>query len=427
MIDVVRPVAQVLLAVVCLEVALGALSPLIGVQMLHLGAPTELIGIVGSAYFVGFLLGTQTCHAVIDRVGHIRAYSALAVLAANATILHLIVPQPWLWILFRAITGYALAGLFVVVESWLNDKTTAQTRGRTLALYMIASWGASGLGPLALNLPDPDGRLLFSLSAMAFSFSLIPMALTRVGNPEIRDRAHFGIRRLYRLSPLGVLACFGSGLINASIWGLLPVYVEDVGLTERHLSLLLSLGVVAALLVQFPAGWLADTFGRRPLILVQSVIGAAISLAIAFAGSTSFGLLLPLVALLFATLAPLYALGVAQTNDFISRRDFVAASSGLLFAWGIGSAIGPTVTGAVMGLLGGRGLFFFLAAALAAIGGFVVVRMGARPAPLPTAPFVPVPASTGVQGAPELDPRSEPGQSSGAADATVQSDAEEPA
>jgi MFS family permease len=128
---VIRPVAQVLLAVVFLEAALGALSPLIGVQMLRLQAPTELIGIASSAYFVGFLIGTQTCHAIIDRVGHIRAYSALAVVAANATILHFLVPEPWIWIAFRAITGYALAGLFVVVESWLNDKTTVATRGRT--------------------------------------------------------------------------------------------------------------------------------------------------------------------------------------------------------------------------------------------------------------------------------------------------------
>lgn len=408
MIAVVRPVAQVLLAVICLEAALGALPPLIGVQMLRLRAPTELIGMVSSAYFIGFLLGTQTCHAVIDRVGHIRAYSALAVLAANATLLHLLVPEPWLWIFFRAVTGYALAGIFVVVESWLNDKTTAETRGRTLGLYMVASWGASGLGPLALNLPDPDGTLLFGLSAMALSFSLIPMALTRIGNPEIRDRAHFGIRQLYRLSPLGVLACFGSGLINASIWGLLPVYVESVGLGPQHLSIMLTLGVVAALLVQFPAGWLADQFGRRPLILAQALVSAGLCVAIAVAGAGSFVLLVALIVLLCGTLAPLYALGVAQTNDYISRRDFVAASSGLLFAWGLGSAIGPTVTAAAMGPLGGRGLFIFLAAGLAAIAAFVVVRMGARPAPMPATPFVAVPASTGVQGAPELDPRSEP-------------------
>jgi MFS family permease len=415
MLAVIRPVAQVLLAVVCLEAALGALSPLIGVQMLRLRAPTELIGIVTSAYFVGFLAGTQTCHVVIDRVGHIRAYSALAVLAANATILHLIVPQPWLWIAFRALTGYALAGMFVVVESWLNDKTTSQTRGRTLGLYMIASWGASGLGPLALNIPDPDGRLLFGLSAMALSLSLIPMALTRIGNPEIRDRAHFGIRRLYRLSPLGVLACFGSGLINASIWGLLPVYVESVGLSPHHLSIMLTLGVVGALMVQFPAGWLADRFGRRPLILAQALVGAGLCIGIAVAGASSFVLLVALVVLLCATLAPLYALGVAQTNDYISRRDFVAASSGLLFAWGVGSTIGPTITAAVMGPLGGRGLFIFLAAALAAIAAFVVVRMSARPAPAPATPFIAVPASTGVQGAPELDPRSEPADRQGPA------------
>jgi MFS family permease len=409
MLSVIRPVVQVLLAAALLEAALSAISPAIGVHMLRLQAPTELIGLASSAYFGGFLLGTLGSHLVIDRVGHIRAYSALAVVAANAALLLLMVPEPWLWVLFRALQGYAMAGLFIVIESWLNDKASSETRGRILAAYMVVSWGASVVGPLVLNIPDPDGRILFGLGALLLSLSLIPMALTRIGNPEIRDRAHFGILRLWRISPLGVLACFGSGLITSSFWGLLPVYIEDVGLEPRHLSIVLSLGTLGGLIVQIPTGWLADRLGRRPLILVQTSAAAAVAVAIALLGGQPFALLVILSFMFCMLFGPLYALGVAQTNDYISRSDFVAASSGLLLAWGIGSITGPLIAAPLIRLLGGRGLFLFLAVALACIAGFVVLRMRSRPPQAQSAPFVAVPASTGPHGAPELDPRSEPG------------------
>jgi MFS family permease len=409
MLSVVRPVLQVLLAASLLEGALSVLSPLISLQMLRLEASTVLIGIVSAAYFLGFLLGTLTGHAVIDRVGHVRAFGALAVLAVDATILHIVLPVPWIWILFRAVTGFSMAGLFIVIESWLNDKATVETRGRILAVYMVASWAASGVGPQALNIPDPEGRILFCLSAVLLSLSVIPMALTRVGNPETRDRAHFGIARLWRISPLGVLACSVSGLMTSSFWSLMAVYVEDAGLGPSQLSVVLSLGTVAGLLVQLPTGWLADRYGRRHLILAQTGAGAVVAAAVAILDARSFPVFLLLIFLFCLLIGPLYALGVAQTNDYIERREFVAASSGLLFAWGIGSSVGPVIASAFMQPLGGRGLFVFLALALAGIAAFVLLRMRVRPPQPRPARFVAVPASTGTRGAPELDPRSEPG------------------
>lgn len=410
MFDVIRPVAPVLLGVVFMEAALGALSPLIGIQLVHRAVPTELIGVVTSAYFAGFLIGTLTSARVIDRVGHIRAFSVFAAIAANATLMHAVLWHPAAWILFRGITGYALAGLFVIVESWLNDKASVETRGRIFAAYTAISWAASGVGPLALNLDDPHGNLLFSLVAIALATALIPMALTRVGNPEIQQRSHFGIRRLYQISPLGVSACFGSGLINTALYGLLPVYTEWAGYTAGQLSIVLSLSVISALLIQFPIGMASDRFGRRPVMLLTCLAASGICVAILLVGERSFAALLGLTFLLTSMTSPLYALGVGQTSDYISKRDFVAASSGLLFAWGVGASIGPTAAATVMSPLGPRGLFVFLAAGLGAIAGFILVRMAIRRAlsAREQGNYVAVPQTQGTYGAPELDPRGEP-------------------
>lgn len=405
----IRPVLPVLIGVMFIELALGALSPLVGVQLVARAVTPELIGLVTSAYFIGFLAGTLTSHRVIDRVGHARAFSVFAVIASNATLLHMVFEPPYAWIALRAVIGYGIAGQFVIAESWLNDKASEANRGRIFALYMVAAWAASGIGPLALNLPDPGGQMLFALITVTLATALIPMSLTRVGNPEIGHRTHFGIARLYRISPLGVFACFASGLINTALWGLLAVYTEGIGYSERQLSILLSVGVIGGLLVQFPVGALADRFGRRPLMLIIAAAGAAVSAAIVYWDGMPFANFLVLLCVLASIIAPLYALGVGQTNDYVERKDFVAASSGLLFAWGVGAVAGPTVAGAVMRLLGPGGLFVFLVAALASIAVFILFRMVVRPAlsPQEQGNYVAVPVTQGTYGAPELDPRAE--------------------
>jgi MFS family permease len=410
MLQAIRPIGQVLLGVVCLETALGILSPTITLQLAHRGTSDTLIGLIGSAYFLGFLLGTMTCHRVIDRVGHIRTFAVFAALAASSTLLYMIFEQIDLWVALRVLTGYAIAGQYVVVESWLNDKASDENRGRIFAIYMVVSWAASGISPLALNLADPTGHRLLTLAAIALIASLIPLGLTRFGNPEIGDRTHFGLRKLYSISPLGVMACLGAGIAGPAFYALLPAYMFKAGYSTHQLSIVYSLSTIAGLIAQFPIGYLADRLGRRPLMLASTVGAAAAAIALYFAGASSFAVLTVLIFLFEGLMAPLYALGVGQTSDYIDKQDFVAASSGLLFAWGVGSSIGPTLAGGVIGLVGPGGLFLFMGGAMAALGAFVVWRMIRRAAKRAReqANYVAVPLTQGTYGAPELDPRGAP-------------------
>jgi MFS family permease len=402
-----RPILPVLLGIASAQLALGALNPLISLLLVQRGQPTPAIGLVLSCYFIGFLLGTQLAGRLVDRVGHIRSFAVFAALAADAALMHALVAGPVAWAAFRVVSGFALAGVFLVAESWLNDKSDSAMRGRTFAAYLVVSWGASAVGPLAINFAQGEGNALFTVIAMGFATGLIPMALTRVGNPDIGHRSRFGVRRLVEVSPLGVVACFGSGLVNSAFYGMLPVYIERIGLSPAVLSVLLTTALGGGLLTQYPIGWAADRYGRRPVTLATILMGLAFALAILAVGPRSFPVLLALAFLFGGMTAPLYGLGVGQTNDYVAPKDFVAASGGLLFAWALGATTGPAAAAAVMALLGPGGLFVYAAAVLAAIGGFTIWRMRRREGvPLDRQSGF-VPAAQTPPALAEIDPRSE--------------------
>jgi MFS family permease len=398
-----------MIAIVLLEAALGLLSPLIGIQLSARDVPPFMIGIVSSAYFVGFLLGTLTCHRLIDRVGHIRTFAVLAVCTSNLTLLLTMIPDTYAWIAIRAGTGFSLAGTFVVIESWLNDKASEETRGRIFAVYMVLSWGAGGLSPLALNFSDPKSTQLILIAAILIAGAMIPLGLTKIGNPEVAHREHFGILRLFRISPLGVTCCFGSGFLNGAFYSLLPVYVEQKGHSPSQLSFLLSAGTAAVLFTQYPIGHIADHYGRRPIIIGICAASALIAFSIAGQDAPAFSTLLILFFLFTAFESPLYALGVGQTNDYVERKDFVAAASGLLLAWGIGAAISPSIAGIAMQQTGPDGLFLFMGIGFSLVAIFGLYRVFRRTAKRPAEQgnYVAAPAMQTAYGAPELDPRAE--------------------
>ncbi|MBV9521801.1 MAG: MFS transporter, partial [Alphaproteobacteria bacterium] len=260
-------IAPVLLGITAAQLALGALAPLITLLLAQRAVPTPAIGVITSAYYLGFLAGSLTCARIVDRVGHIRAFAVFAALAADCVLLHAVTVAAPVWGVLRALTGYAMAGTFLIAESWLNAKADAASRGRIFGAYLLVTWAASAVGPLALNLAHAAQPFLFILIAMGFVTALIPMALTQVHNPEIADRIRFGVRRLFRISPLGVVACCGAGLVNSVFYGLLPVYAERIGLDPARLSLLLTTALIGGMGAQFPIGLLSDRFGRRPTML----------------------------------------------------------------------------------------------------------------------------------------------------------------
>ena len=370
-------VVPVLLGVLCAQLALGVMNPLVPLLLVARGTATPQIGLIASAYSMGFMAGAVTAERLVIRVGHIRAFAAFAAMAANATLLLAVTGNPVVWAALRALIGYSVAGVFLGAESWLNGRADNASRGRIFGAYLVASWGGGTTGPLAMRLVSPSPAL-FIAAAIALSTALLPLALTRRANPEIGRPARMRLAALYRVSPVGLACCLSAGLINGAFYALAPVYLAYVAIPPGGVAVFISAANFAGLLVQWPLGALSD---RVPLAALAVVLLAlALVAAVLFALLTPRGMpaLLALGCMLAAVTAPLYGLGAGQTNDRLERGDMVAASGGLLFAWALGATLAPALAGLIMGIWGPQGLFAYLAAVLVAIIGFIALRIRVR-------------------------------------------------
>jgi MFS family permease len=337
-----------------------------------------LVGIVVTAHSVGFLVGCLFAASLIRAVGHIRAFAASAAAVSAASLAFVIGIEPVFWTVLRLVTGFCSAALFTVCESWISGQTPPGLRGRVLGLYMISNKVAVGGGQLALAAGGGLGIAFFLLSSAAYSLSLIPVALTRGATPKPPELVTFGLRKLYRIAPVGVVGCFTTGLVNGAVTGVLPVYGLGLGLGTEVIAVLLALMQLGSFLLQWPLGWISDRRDRRLVIAGAALAVVVLSVAIALAGSRSVWLLYLLFLLWGGFALSVYALCLAHAGDFAEPGEMVPLASSLLLAWAAGSVIGPTLATLVMEGVGPTGLFVYAATVSVLLAMFVAWRMTRR-------------------------------------------------
>jgi MFS family permease len=344
-----------------------------------------------TGYYAGFFFGSYQIPRIIGRVGHIRVFAALCALGSIAILIHALAVNWPVWTAMRMLTGFCFAGLYIVCESWLNDSSTNETRGRLLSLYMVVQYGGATASQLAfmIGLPSPAGFELFALVALVLSAAVVPVALTPIPTPAFERPTHIGLVALYRASPLGVIGMLGVGLSLSVFASMSAVYAKSLGFSDTAVALFVMIGILGGTVSQWPVGRLSDRMPRRSVITIVT-LGAAV---IAAGGALLPGLsqlALFAVAFLFGALSlPIYSLCVAHTNDFLRPEQMVAASSGIILLFGIGAIGGPFTVGWVMRATGANGFFIFLALIHAAIGLFAIYRMFRRPAPEERSPYIP--------------------------------------
>jgi len=377
---VVRSSWALFLGIALMMLGNGLQGSLLGIRASLEGFPTTVTGILMSGYFAGFLIGSVLAPRLVARVGHVRVFAALAALASSAILIHAVWIHPAAWTVIRVVTGFCYAGLYVVVESWLNDQATNQTRGQLLSLYMMVMLGAAAGGQWLLNVADPAGVHLFILVSVLISLSSIPLVLSTGPTPAFQAPSRVGVRQLYRVSPTGVVGYFGTMLASGAYFGMGAVYGREIGLSVRDISLFMSLILLGGMVLQWPIGRLSDAWDRRQVLTGVTFLAALFALLAGVAAERSLLGLFALTALFGGTNLPLYSLCVAYVNDYLERDQIVPASGTLVLIGGVGAVFGPISAAVAMRSFGPGGFFWWLAAIHAAIGGFALYRMTRRPA-----------------------------------------------
>jgi MFS family permease len=407
MISALAPVGALLLSVALLLTGNGLQGTLLPVRANLENFGPLSIGVMGSAYFVGFVAGCVLTPKLIRRVGHIRLFTAMVAVASVVPLFHAMLVGAPAWWLLRAMTGLCLAGLYLIIESWLNERATPENRGLVFTTYTTVNFSVITLGQMLMLADDPLRFHLFSLASILVSLAAVPVALTRSPQPAPISAERLSLRSLYRVSPVGVAGVLTVGLANGAFWGMAPAFAAQAGLSVPQIAWFMSVTVVGGALAQWPFGRLSDRMDRRKTILIACMLACSAAVLLIFTYLTMPALMIG-TAFLFGVFSfPLYALSVAHANDMAKDVDFVAVAGGLLLINGAGSVVGPAFAGLAMDRFGPLGLFGFTAVVHLSMSAFTLYRMRQRAAPPQEqkADFVPMPATASPRS--DLDPRAD--------------------
>ena len=375
-----RPLIPLLITAGILLGGNGLQGTFISLRAAQEGFSTSLIGLVQAGYSIGFAIGCIYVTRVIREIGHIRAFSAMAAIAASVSLAMVLVIDPLFWFLMRMLSGICFAGLFATVESWLNAAVTNSTRARTLSLYRFVDLGSVTAAQYLIPGVGIDGFQLFAITAMALTLSLVPISLADRSSPTLPEAIRFDPRKLWAISPLAIVGCVVVGLTNAAFRNLGPIYAHEIGLSVTAIASFMSAGIVGGVVLQYPLGVYSDRLDRRVVILVSTLGSALAALFLVFLAGSDEWLNLAGIFVFGAFAMPAYSLCSAHANDHAANGEHALVSAGLLFFWSCGAIVGPLFASVLIELFGPRALFLYTAVVLVAFMAYTVLRMRVRPA-----------------------------------------------
>ena len=385
------PIAALLAGVALLMLANGLFLTLVPLRAELEGFGAAWIGAIGAAYFTGFVLGCYLVPPLVARVGHIRVYAAVAALGAIVPLLHTLALTPVAWIVFRAILGLCVSGLYMVIESWLNGASTRSNRGRVFSAYIAVHLAAVTAGQYLILIDSPGGSTLFSVATILFAIAVVPVCLSRAPAPPLPVKARPDLRKLWRNSQVAVVGCLTNGMANGAVWSLAPLYAKSLDLSLTGIAAFLSIAIVGGAFVQYPLGRLSDRLpDRRWLIAALCAIAACAGLVLLIGTSLPLAAAYAAYFLFGAAAFSVYGFSVAHANDHAEPADFVEISAGLLVIFGVGAISGPLLASTLMQALGPRYLFLFTCAVHAAVALWTIWRIRQRDAPEDCEDYVPM-------------------------------------
>ncbi|MCB2426333.1 MFS transporter [Methylophaga pinxianii] len=368
-----KPIQSILWSVALLLLGNGLISTLLTLRGTSEGFSSAVMGMIMSAYFVGFICGTWVSGRLIRRMGHIRTFAFCASVCATTTLLHIIFIDQWAWMGFRFFYGLAYITLMTVIESWLNSQAASHERGRIFAFYMVVNLGALAIAQQMLHLDSPEGFLLFALVSILVSWAILPLTLTRRNQPNIAtERPKSSLKNLLKIAPLAVAGAALSGLAMGAFWSMTPIYATQLGYDISGIAMIMSLTIIGGAVLQIPIGRYSDKHDR-PKVMTWVVILAAI-MALLMTIAPSQRILLGMFFIWGGLSFSIYPLAVAQLIDQLNPDEIVSGSSDMLVLHGAGCAFAPVISGWLMTVIGAHGLPIYIGVVFIGLAAYAIYR-----------------------------------------------------
>lgn len=375
-------IASVVLSMALVAVGNGLMFAYIPVRLGIEGVDPAWAGTIVTGLAAGGLAGCILTGPLVRRVGQARAFMVLSALIALSNAAIGAGPHPWLWIAARALYGFAICGLFVVAQSWLNDVVANAVRGRVMAVFYVAYIAGLGVGYYTLALVDIKTAAAPLIGIAFTALSILPVGLTRLAQPPAPQAASVNLRLAWRISPVGLVGMLAVGGLSLTISGFAPIHATAKGYSQGDVALLLSAMPIGTLILQIPFGWISDRTDRRYVLIAASLLTVlAGMLAIGFDGGALMALVVIYI-LWDGAAESIYSLASAHAADRASKQELVALSSSMLFAWSLSGFVIPGIVTMLSAVYGTQAFIYVAIVIAAAYCLFVLWRVfTTRPVP----------------------------------------------
>lgn len=379
--SVILPIVSLLCSTFFLMAGAGLLGIVLPVRGSLEGWSTYEIGFLGTGYAVAFTIGCIVVPQIVRRAGHVKTFSSLCATLVIAGLLFGLIVSPIAWIFVRGLMGFALAGSYMIIESWLNERVTNETRGKIFSVYMIVSMTAMMGGQYIMPLTDPALTAPFMIGAILFALAVIPTSLSQAPTPKPLKQATLDLKAIFRNSPAAAVGVFLAGVLSGSWNNMSPVFGQRIGFSNAEIATLLAATMAGGIVCQYPLGRLSDRLDRRIVMTGAGLFGVVIAGA-ALSLDSQHPLTLFLIAFgLGGVIYPAYSLTVAHANDYARPEDFVKISGSLLILYGFGTMGGPLLAAWLMETFGPSGIFAATGTAHAIFAAYAFYRTFRRQAP----------------------------------------------
>jgi MFS family permease len=371
-------IATILMSVLALISGNALLNTLVPLRGKMEGFSSTSLGLLGSMFFAGMLAGTLLSPSLIRFIGHVKAYGVFASLAIIAALAFPLTTEPTAWITYRAILGFAFAGLYGVIDGWVQGKAENENRGRLAAAYQFCHFLAVAVGQSLLLQADIATFSLFAFAAILFAISILPFSMTQTTPPSMPESARLDIPWLIRTAPVSVAAVVGIGAANGAFWSMSPVFASAIGLNTAQLASFLTATIIGSAVAIMPIGRISDKMDRRIVMAVMMLIAGCVELILTIFGRLP-GWGMNVIGFMLGTVAmTLYSVASAHANDRAGEGQSLIVGSGLLFLYSIGAILGPTIAAYLMDRIGPQALFLFMAVVHAAVLAVTILRIRKR-------------------------------------------------